>query len=127
MDLHLGLENSDLSGNPQISGLASQGAQWMLARPLELVGSGLECRPCHLLHVYDCGKMIALSLSFLVCEVGVTAPVPALTGDVRIMCACLVQGQHTAHASYFRVPVIRKVLPCKVGLLGLCRPVGSQE
>lgn len=70
MDLHLGLENSDLAENSQVSGLAYQGAQWMLARPLELVGSGLESWLCHLFAVCDCGKMMALSFSLPVCEVG---------------------------------------------------------
>lgn len=79
MDLHLGLEYSDLAENSQVLGLAYQGAQWMLARPSELVGSGLESWLCHLFAVYDCGKMVALSFTFPVCEVGMTVPVPALT------------------------------------------------
>lgn len=79
MDLHLGLEDSDLAGSPQVSGLAYQDAQWMLTRPVELVGSGFESWPRLLFAVYDCGNMIALSLSFPVCEVGMTVPVPALT------------------------------------------------
>lgn len=70
MDLHSGLEYSDLAGNPQVSGLAYQGAQWMLARPLELVGSGLESWLCPLFAVYGCGEVMAVSFSFPACAVG---------------------------------------------------------
>lgn len=43
-----------------------------IARPLELVASGFESWLCHLFAVCGYGKMIALSLSFPVCEMGMT-------------------------------------------------------
>lgn len=41
-----------------------------IARFLEPDGSRFESWPCHLFAVYDCGKMIALNLSFPVYEMG---------------------------------------------------------